>query len=359
MRNIITLWSLLLGGLFRPAVAQKPLEVVIVGTSHYNGDPDASYRPIINKLKAYRPELVFGEYLAPQDARQLPASQYEATPYQRRLLYLKRRELQTPPLNDKAATTVRRQLRKNPQLHQQRVNLARYYAFNYDRGNAEYQLYQLEQNSKSNLSPADKAYYTQAFGSADSLYKAAKLVRPLTEYHRIFFPLLQELGQDQIYSMDCQRYGEAFNEASGEAYGQFLTLQAAFKVDSTTPQAATFRQIAKAKPAYFDYLNAPTTTEGVYKVMNDPAFGKFNDDLNFFGDAPLYGAPGFPTEAVKKMKAQWALRNQGMCENIVRRAREQGARRVMVAVGSAHGLVMQRMLEAMPNVRVLTYNDLP
>lgn len=341
------------------AVAQKPLEVLLVGTSHYNGEPTASYRPIIDKLKAYQPDVVIGEYLAPTDARQLPASQNEAQPYQRRLRYLQRRELQTAPLRDKAAASVRRRLRKNPQLHQQRVDLARYYAYNYDRANAEYQLYLLEETYKGRLSAAEQAYYQQAFGPADSLRKSLKMVRPLTEYHRIFFPLLQELGQEQLYSMDCQRYGEAFSNASSEAYQQFLALQAAFKADSTTAQAATFRRMAAAKPAYFAYLNAVETSEEVYRIMNAPAFGKLNDDLNFYGDEALYGAPGFPTAAVQAMKAQWELRNQGMCDNIVRRAREQGARRVVVAVGSAHTVIMHRMLAAMPNVRVSTYHDLP
>ncbi|RPD44898.1 hypothetical protein DNI29_19550 [Hymenobacter sediminis] len=341
------------------AVAQKPLEILLVGTSHYNGETDASYRPIIDKLKAYQPDLVIGEYLAPTDARQLPVTQGEARPYQRCLRYLQRRELQTPPLSTKAAAAVRRRLRKNPQLHQQRIDLARYYAYNYDRANAEYQLYLLEETYKGRLSAADQTYYRQAFGPADSLRKVLKMVRPLTEYHRIFFPLLQELGQDQLASMDCQRYGEAFSRASSQTYGQFLTLQAAFKADSTTEQAATFRRINAAKTAYFAYLDAANTSEQAYRIMNAPAFGKLNDDLNFYGDEALFGAPGFPTAAVQAMKTQWQLRNQGMCDNIVRRAREQKAHRVVVAVGSAHTMIMHRMLAAMPHVRVSTYNDLP
>ncbi len=341
------------------AAAQTPLEVLLVGTSHYNGESDASYRPIIDKLKAYQPDLVIGEYLGPADARQLPATQGEARPYQRSLRYLQRREMQAPPLSAKAAAAVRRQLRRNPQLHQQRIDLARYYAYNYDRANAEYQLYLLEETYKDRLSAADQAYYRQAFGPADSVRKVLKMVRPLTEYHRIFFPLLQELGQDQLYSMDCQRYGQEFSQASSQTYGQFLALQKAFKADSTTEQATTFRRMTAAKTAYFTYLDAAATSEEAYRIMNAPAFGKLNDDLNFYGDEALYGAPGFPTAAVQAMKTQWELRNQGMCDNIVRRAREQKAHRVVVAVGSAHTMIMRRMLAAMPNVRISTYHDLP
>ncbi|AIZ64283.1 hypothetical protein PK28_12390 [Hymenobacter sp. DG25B] len=333
--------------------------MLLVGTSHYNGDPDSAYRPIINKLKAYRPSMVFGEYLSATDAQQAPAGEYVGVPFQRRPQYMKRRELTTAPLTAKVAATARRQLRKKPQLHHQRIDLARHYAFTNDRGNTEYQLFLLEQTFKNDLSPADQAYYLQAFGSADSLRKAAKMVRPLTEYHKIFFPLLQELGQDYIYAMDCQRYSEPFEEASGKAYTQFMALQAAFKQDSTTAQAATFRRIAAIKPAYFAYLEAPATQEATYRAMNMPEMGTLSDQLNFFGDEPLYGAPGFPTQDVQAMKAQWTLRNQGMCDNIVRQARARGASRVVVAVGSAHTMVMQRLLQNMPKVRVITYNDLP
>lgn len=357
-KRLFLLW-LVVCGAAHSVLAQKPLEVVIVGTSHYNGEPASAYRPIIDKLKAYRPDMVFGEYLSAADARQIPAGEAVGVPFQRRLQFMKRRELTTAPLTAKAAATARRQLRKKPQLHHQRIDLARHYAYTYDRGNTEYQLFLLEETFKKNLSPTDQAYYAQAFGSADSLRKAAKMVRPLTEYHKIFFPLLQELGQDQIYAMDCQRYSAAWDEASSEAYTQYIALQAGFKQDSTTAQAATFRQIAANKPAYFAYLEKPVTQEEIYRAMNAPEMGTLSDKLNFFGDEPLYGAPGFPTQAVRAMKAQWELRNQGMCDNIVRQAREQGANRVMVAVGSAHTMVMQRLLKNMPNVRVSTYNDLP
>ncbi|QDA58837.1 DUF5694 domain-containing protein [Hymenobacter jejuensis] len=357
-KRLFLLW-LLVCGVAGPLLAQKPLEVIIVGTSHYNGSPDSSYRPIINKLKAYRPDIVFGEYLSAADAQQLPADQSVAVPFQRRMQYMKRRELTTAPLTPKAAASARRQLRKKPLLHRQRIDLARYYASTYDRGNAEYQLYLLEEPFKTSLSPADRAYYSQAFGPADSLRKTARLVRPLTEYHRIFFPLLHELGQDQIYPMDCQRYDQAWNKASGEAYTQFVALQAGFKKDSATAEAATFRRISTAKPAYFAYLNASNSDEEVYRAMNKPIFGTLSDNLNFFGDESLDGAVGFPTQAVRAMKAQWALRNQGMCDNIVRLARQQGATKVMVAVGSAHTMILQRLLTQMPNVHATTFDDLP
>ncbi|WP_157530527.1 DUF5694 domain-containing protein [Hymenobacter norwichensis] len=358
MRKVISALVLLCSLAVREGKAQQPLEVVIVATSHYNGSKPAEYRPVIEKLKAYRPDMVFGEYLTAVDAQQLPADQAMARSYQRWQKYLQRRELTATPLTAKQAAAAQRRLRKAPTLVRPRVDLARYYTAGYDRGNAEYQLYLLEEPLKGLLTAADRTYYTQAFGPADSLRKV-KLVRPLTEYHTIIFPLLHELGQEQIFGMDCQRYDGPWNTASGQAYTQYVALQKGFKVDSTTAQAATYRRIDGAKTAYFAHLNTAPTDADAYRLLNTPAYEKLDAALNFYGGEALYGAPGFPTQAVQDMHVQWKLRNQGMCENVVRQARAQKAKRVLVAVGASHGQAMREILAQMPQVRVRIYNDLP
>ncbi|SET06210.1 DUF5694 domain-containing protein [Hymenobacter actinosclerus] len=348
----------LLGAAPRPARAQQPLEVVILAASHYNGSLAATYQPIIKKLRAYQPDMVFGEYLTAADAQALPATNQYQQAHQRRVSYLRRRALTTDPLTSRAAAAANRQLRRQPQLVRPRIDLARYYTFANDRGNAEYQLYLLEEPLKKNLTAADQAYYTQAMGPVDSLRKV-RLVRPLTEYHKIIFPLLTEMGQAQLYGMDCQRYDEPWNEAYGQAITQNNALKAAFLIDSSTAQADTYRRMVATRTAYFAYLNQSDDDVEVYRLLNSPAYEKIDEALNFFGGEALYGAPGFPTEAVQEMRRQWVLRNQGMCDNVVRQARQQGARRVLVAVGASHGQTMRLLLQKMPNVQVRTFNDLP
>ncbi|SDX35277.1 DUF5694 domain-containing protein [Hymenobacter psychrophilus] len=348
----------LVGASLRPAHAQQPLEVVIMAASHYNGSPAATYQPIIKKLRAYQPDMVFGEYLTAADAQALPATNAYQAAHQRRLAYLRRRTLTTDPLTSRAATAAIRQLRRQPQLVRPRIDLARYYTFTNDRGNAEYQLYMLEEPLKKSLTASDQAYYTQAMGPVDSLRKA-RLVRPLTEYHKIIFPLLTELGQAQLYGMDCQRYDEPWGQAYYQAMSQDKALKAAFQLDSATAQADTYRRMAATRTAYFAYLNQTEDDVAVYRLLNSPAYEKIDGALNFFGGDALYDAPGFPTAAVQEMRRQWVLRNQGMCDNVVRQARQQGARRVLVAVGASHGQEMRTLLQKMPNVRVRTFNELP
>ncbi|WBA40945.1 hypothetical protein [Hymenobacter canadensis] len=47
-----------------------------------------------------------------------------------------------------------------------------------------------------------------------------------------------------------------------------------------------------------------------------------------------------------------------MCANVVRLARQQGARRVVVAVGASHGQVLSELLRATPGVKVVSFNEL-
>ena len=159
--------------------------------------------------------------------------------------------------------------------------------------------------------------------------------------------------------MDCQRYDEPWGQAYGQAMAQNNALKAAFLIDSATAQADTYRRMVASRTAYFAYLNQTDDDVEAYRLLNSPVYEKIDNALNFFGGDELYGAPGFPTEAVQEMRRQWVLRNQGMCDNIVRQARQQGARRVLVAVGASHGQEMRTLLQKMPNVHVRTFNDLP
>lgn len=75
MRKIISA-LLLCGAAIDEVRAPQPPEVVIVASSHYNGSKPAAYRPVMEKLKAYRADMVFGEYLSAAAARPLPADQH-------------------------------------------------------------------------------------------------------------------------------------------------------------------------------------------------------------------------------------------------------------------------------------------
>ncbi|RSK46479.1 DUF5694 domain-containing protein [Hymenobacter perfusus] len=335
-----------------------PLEVVVVASSHGNPNPAASYRPIIEKLKAYKPDMIFGEYISAAEMQQLPADSYAPRMFRTRRQFVQQRSPKARPLTARQMEKARQALAGFPYYHKTRMDLARSYVLGFDRANAEYQLYLLNQEMKPRFGGQELAYFNTVFGGSDSLQRQ-RLVRPNSEYHKIFFPLAYELQHPQIYPMDCQLYDAAWSAAWEQTDKQVTALGARFKLDSTSAEATTWRRMNAAGTAYANYGPATNTPLAVYQALNAPAYAEVDEPANFYGGVALYGAPGFPTEEVKAMKAQWLLRNQGMCANVVRLARQQGARRVVVAVGASHGQLMTELLNATPGVKVVSFNVLP
>lgn len=355
--------TLLHAGFGSHVSAQAPLEVVLVASSHGNPSKPEKYRPIIDKLKAYKPDMVFGEYMLPAELKAADDSSYSRSAFMPRYRYMIRR---TPVMPKNLTRTISKQektLRKSPDAHATRMELARNYVLAYDRANAEYQLHILEKVQKPKFSPADLAHFDTVLGGTDSLRKV-KLLRPGTEYDRIYFPLVYELGQ-RVYPMDCQKYDKEWSEEWSRTATAVESLQARAKADSTSAEALTTRKMQAAVAAYQTFGDDTQPSEALtqemltYQLLNTPAYDTVDEAMNFYGGEALYGMPGFPTESVKGMKVQFERRNQGMCENIVRQARQQGAKKVIVGVGASHGKGMRDILAAMPGVKVLNYNDLP
>ncbi|WP_133274178.1 hypothetical protein [Hymenobacter radiodurans] len=355
--------TLLCAGFSSNVSAQAPLEVVLVASSHGNPSKPEKYRPIIDKLKAYQPDMVFGEYMLPAELKAANDSTYGRYTFMPRYRYILRR---TPVMPKNLAREISKQektLRKSPDKHTTRIELARNYVLAYDRANAEYQLHILEKVQKPKFSPADLAHFDTVLGGADSLRKV-KLLRPGTEYDRIYFPLVYELGQ-RVYPMDCQKYDKEWSQEWSRTAVAVEALKARVKADSTSAEALTAKKIQAAVVAYRTFGDDIKPTETLtqemiyYQFMNTPAYDAVDEAMNFYGGEALYGMPGFPTESVKGMKVQYERRNQGMCENIVRQARQQGAKKVIVGVGASHGKGMREILAAMPGVKVISYNDLP
>ena len=335
-------------------IAQAPIEIVIVGSSHTNDK--GNYRPIINKLKRFQPDMVFGEYLSSEDLKARGDSSSDKKTFAPRYNYIKRRNPATARL-DKKISDTQKALAHFPYYHQTRMELASHYVLNYDRGNAEYQFFVLENYMKDKMGKKELEVYRKKFGSTDSLRKL-KLLRESTEYHNIFFPLMYELNHGQIYPMDCQRYDESWTLAWNAAGAQIKIMQQKAKADSTSLESQTVRSIKQ----FYQDLELVAQTENLrepYTLMNSAVYAKYDAAQNFYGGEEFYGYPGFPTEAIKAMIVQWNLRNQAMCENIVRQAKAKGAKRVVVGVGASHRKWMEEIFSRMPDVKLINFNSLP
>ncbi|MFC6998834.1 DUF5694 domain-containing protein [Rufibacter roseus] len=335
---------------------QEPLEIVIVASAHQNTQAPEKLRPVVEKLKKYNPDMVFGEYLSAPDLKAaLEKGYYNKKNDEKRMAYLLSLTHKRGKNASKKISKAYQALAKNENLHQIRMQLARDLYLNHDRGNGEYQLYVLETQLKERFLEKEQSAYTNMFGASDSLKKQG-LVRVNSEYQKIYFPLVYELKHAQIYPMDCQKYDNNWNQAWGSAMVKMQELEKKAKADSTSAEGQTFKRIN----TFFEtgWKEAYTNKLSGYAFMNSAEYARMDAAQNFYGGPAFYGSAGFPTEEVKQMIYYWNLRNQGMCENVVRQAREKGAKKVVVAVGSSHRSWMEEIFKTMPDVKIVYYNQL-
>lgn len=351
----LSLAFLLLMAIAVKSNAQNQIEIVIVGSAHDNSNSTQNFQAIIDKLKNFKPDMVFGEYLPESDYAKLDESNWAKALFKQSRDYLEK-------LNPKTAKNIAAQIKKGQKAlssfayyHKTRMDLAINYAKNWDRANVDYQIFVLENYMKDKFGKEEQAEYTKMFGSIDSL-KKANLYRPKSEYNKIYFPLIYQLNQDQIYKMDCQSYDKPWSEAWDKTRSLHKILLSKAKADSTSQEAAT----AKAIEAYSGYSTeeAKVFNADPYAGMNTAKYGDLDEAWNFYGGSHFYGYAGFPTESVKDMIAQWTLRNEGMCKNIIDQAKAKKAKRVVVGVGASHRKWMEEILAKNPEVKIINYNDL-
>lgn len=337
------------------SIAQDKIEIVIVASSHDNGSSKQDFQAIINKLKNFKPDMVFGEYIPAKDYATLARDHWAVEGFQKRYDYVTKLNPKTAKHLDKEIQKERTALNSYPFYHSDRINLAVNYAKNWDRGNADYQIFVIENYMKSKFGKEELAKYVNDLGGSDSVKKVG-FYRPNSEYNKIYFPLIYQLKQDRIYNMDCQTYDKPWGEAWGRTDSLNKILVAKAKADSTSAEAKTVSAIeaySQFTPEEAKIFNADT-----YAGMNSEKYGVLDESWNFYGGSHFFDYAGFPTEGVKAMIVQWLLRNEGMCKNIVDQAKAKRAKRVVVGVGASHRKWMEEILAKNTEVKIVNFNDL-
>lgn len=335
--------------------SKAQIEIVIVGSSHNNSKSKQNFEAVIEKLKNFQPDMVFGEYIPAADYAKLEDNNWAKEGFAKKVSFIERLNPETPKNLNTRIKKNQKALSSFPYYHKTRMELAVEYAKNWDRGNFDYQIFVLESYMKQNFGNEEKATYNKMFGGTDSL-KKLNVFRPASEYNKIYFPLIYQLGQNQIYNMDCQAYDKPWSAAWGKTDSLFKILSAKAKNDSLSPEAKTLKAIEK----YSNYADSEEKKfiNDEYAGMNTDEYAKLNDAWNFYGGKKFYGYAGFPTEAVKEMIAQWTLRNEGMCKNIMEQAKAKNAKRIVVGVGAAHRKILEEILAKNSDVKIINYNDL-
>lgn len=335
--------------------AQSQMEIVIVGSSHDNAKSTQNFQAIIDKLKNFKPDMVFGEYLPATDYATLNDDHWAKKAFTKSRNYL-------TTLNPGEVKNLSSKIDKDKKAlasfafyHRTRMNLAINYAKNWDRGNADYQIFVLENYMKPKFGKEELASYNKMFGSVDSLKKTG-LFKAGSEYQKLFFPLIYQMKQDRIYNMDCQTFDKPWGIAWAKMDSAYKVMLKKANSDSTSDEAATVRAIDKYWA--FSDEDSKAFNADPYAGMNSDKYGKVDEAWNLYGGRHFYGYAGFPTKTLKEMVGQWYLRNEGMCKNIIDQAKAKNAKRIVVGVGASHRVFMEEILARYKDIKIINYNDL-
>ena len=331
--------------------ADQPLEILLIGASHdYGKTPVEHFDYPLNKAFAFQPDAVFSEDLSPGDYDAL-TSYWNKDALEKRLAYIRSHAYPDPENSDPFIQQIYRLLREHPNDHQDRMKLARALYLTHDFGNARYQLYKLNQ-ARDAFGREEQQAYRAILGEPDSLYRSRS-----SEYHNIFFPLLDKVKQDRILPMDCQQYDLLWQTAWNSTDSLYRKWEADLRADTSSLAARRYAAYQNRLTALNNQRQQAAKAGTQTQFMNGPEGDEFLYIANFYGGQHLAGAAGFPEKELADMLHYWQLRNEGMCRNLVSRARLVGAKRIVVGVGSNHRKIMVDILRTMPNVSVFTLNE--
>ena len=348
MKKLFFILMLFANGLFGQNV-----EILLIGAMHdYSKAIPQDFSQIHAKIRQFKPDAFFGEYRSKEDERLL--MNYWCKSFNNeRIERLKSKRMIAEKDLPKAIAALKETIAKNPNDWKARVDIAHAYFLDQDVANAYFQMWQVYNNK--NLPPNQAIFEYSRLVMAptmDSLPKAIKNYGS-SEYHFIAFPMMLELGFKEIYPMDCQIYD--LNYAT--AVDTFWTKYDVFQKDTINGYTPEFKKIEKAMYAEQSKRNKLEKTDNhITEYVNTDEAGIINLTYDYMSPS-MYDAPGFPKEAVLAAKHWWDMRNQGMCENTINRAKALSKKRVVIVVGANHRLGMQAIFEKMPNVKVLNINQ--
>lgn len=334
--------------LYSNAYAQRKVDVLLVGASHnYGKYPKQDLTGIHRKIKQFQPNAFFGEFLSREDERKV-MDYWCKEDNNKRLEILRKNRFVASDQLPGTIDSLKRLVQLQPDNFQLKVDLAHAYYLNQDVSNAHFQYWKVYEHLTLHPNTELQDYVNNIL--SPDLDRSGRSMKRLetSEYAMVAFPVMKEIGIQDLYPMDCQDYDlnwsasalafhtkfELFKKDSAAAYWDFLKAV----LDKRDLGFGKYFDMEKNSSRVTEWLN----TDEVSAIL---ASGDF-----YFSD--LYDVEGFPKEEMLSQIHWWLRRNQVMCENVVNRARHLKAKRVVVIVGANHRKYMQDIFKEMPGVNV-------
>ncbi|WP_126249318.1 DUF5694 domain-containing protein [Chitinophaga rhizosphaerae] len=331
----------------------QQVDVILIGVSHnYSKYPEQDYTGIYHKIRKFQPDAFFGEFLSKEDER-LVMDYWCKQDNIKRLKTLKDNRNIAVALLPEAIDSLKKLSQLKPQDYRVKADLAHAYYLNQDVANGHYQFWQVFNNLQQTPDAELENYVNKLLSpQLDTTGRSMKRLKT-SEYAFIAFPMMLEMGIQELLPMDCQDYDLNW----GASWTAFDAAFNEFKKDTT----ALFRKelkfsLDKIKKGYEKYEHIEKSSKNVTEWLNSDEASAISASGDFYLPE-MYDMNNFPKEEMLSKIHWWIMRNKGMCDNVVTRARKAGAKKVVVLAGANHKKYMQDIFKTMPGVRVRNINE--
>ena len=332
--------------------AQK-VDVLLIGVSHnYSKTAKQDISTIESKIRKFKPSAFFGEFLSKEDEQNLMDYWCKAENIQRLETLRKNRNITQENL-PKVIDSLQKLSLKNPNNYYLKTDLAHAYYLNQDVSNGHFQFWQVFKRLQK-MPDIELENYVNKVLSPQLDIKGRSMNRLKTsEYDLIAFPLMQEMKIQELQPMDCQDYDLNWSASALAFYNKFEN----FRKDSTASYAGRLKEIlARRDNGIEKYLSMDKNSKNLTEWLNTDEASVVLASGDFYSE-DLYELKNFPKEEMLSKIHWWMMRNKGMCENVINRAKSLKAEKVVVIVGASHRKYMQNIFKAMPNVTVRNINE--
>ncbi|MGE9314779.1 DUF5694 domain-containing protein [Niabella sp. CJ426] len=326
----------------------QQVDVLLIGVAHnYSKSPRQDVSNLYAQIRNFKPTAFFGEFLSKEDERLVMDYWCKEDNMKRLKILRNNRDIKTEHLS-RTIDSLKTQVLSNPKDYRLKADLAHAYYLNQDVSNAHYQYWQVWDHLQKSPDIQLENYVNKLL-SPDSDTTGRSMRRLKTsEYALIAFPLMQEMNIRELLPMDCQDYDLNWSASALAFYARFEP----FKKDSTASYAKELEAILTKRMKGFEEcsdIEKKSTRFTEWLNTNEASAILASGDFYF---PELYELKDFPKEEILSQIHWWLIRNKGMCENVVNRARALKHQKVVVIAGANHRKYMQDIFEKMPGVSV-------
>jgi hypothetical protein len=334
-------------------IAAQKIDILLIGASHnYSNGPIQDFSAIHRKIKKFKPTAFFGEFVSKEEEKLL--MDYWCKPQNtNRLERLRANKYKATEDLPEVIDSLRKVTLLNTGDYKTKADLAHAYYLSQDAANGHYQFWQVTDHlAKSPDTDLAKYINNLLSPQADTTGRSMKRLKT-SEYATIAFPVMLELKINELLSMDCQMYDLNWSAAALAFFNKFEK----FKKDINPAHRDNLKAILNKRDQGFKkYADVEKSSKNFTEWLNTDEASTILASGDFYF-RELYEIKDFPKEEMLAQIHWWMMRNQGMCDNIVKQARGMELKKVVVIVGANHRRYMQDILKKMPDVTVKNINE--